>query len=198
MVPSNPIESQRRGWRRSPGRVLLITLIVVAMLFLAWRVAVVASLVAHFGSGFDDRRFDKLETEFDRDPAAFTAADARMRELVAAHPQAERIAWILTQICVRDAGQPDACEPTNPDDQATFTALPSANVIVYQAKDDGRTFFRFYGNDPPRYTIMHAPDDTDVEAFAEDRGFRSSRALEPGWTLLGPIPDLDREDKQWQ
>lgn len=77
-------------------------------------------------------------------------------------------------------------------------ALPNADVIVRQGKDDGRTFFRFCGDDPPRYTIMHAPSGTDVKAFAEDRGFRSSRALEPGWTLLGPIPDEDREDEQWQ
>jgi hypothetical protein len=198
VVPSDAAESQRRGWWRSPGRVLLVTLIVVAMLFLAWRVAVFRSLEMHFGSGFDDRRFDELEMEFDRGQAAFTAAEARMRELVAAHPQAERIGWTLMLICVRDAGQAKACEPTNPADRATFAALPNANVIVHQAKDDGRTFFRFYGNDPPRYTIMHAPDGTDVEAFAEDRGFRSSRALEPGWALLGPIPDEDREAEQWQ
>lgn len=198
MVPSDAVESQRRGWRRSPGRVLLVTLIVVATLFLAWRVAVVLSLDAHFGSGFDDRRFDKLETEFNRRQAAFTKAEARMRELVAAHPQAQRIGWSLMLICVRDAGQADACEPTTPDDKATFAALPNADVIVHQAKDDGRTFFCFYLNDPPRYTIMHASDGTDVEAYAEDRGFRSSRALEPGWALLGPIPDLDRENEQWQ
>lgn len=185
-------------WLPSALLVLLVTLIVVATLFLVWRVAVVRSLEAHFGSGFDDRRFDELETEFDRRQAAFTKAEARMRELVAARPQAERIGWSLMLICVRDAGQADACEPTNPNDQATFAALSNADVIVHQAKDDGRTFFRFYGNDPPRYTIMHVPDGTDVEAFAEDRGFRSSRALEPGWALLGPIPDEDREDEQWQ
>ncbi|WP_399094877.1 hypothetical protein ACGH2B_26455 [Streptomyces sp. BBFR2] len=67
-----------------------------------------------------------------------------------------------------------------------------------QSKDDGRTFFRFYGDDPPRYTIMHAPDGTDAAAYAEDRGFRSTRSLKPGWTALGPIPDIDREDDQWE
>lgn len=205
------VESQRRGWRRSPGRVLLVmlvTLIVVATLFAAWHVAVFLSLGAHFGSGFDARRFDKLETEFNRDPAAFIAADARMRELVAAHPHAERITWTLPTICVHQAGQPEGpgpgrtiygCEPTNPDDRATFAALPPyAYLIIHQAKDPGRTFFRFYHEDPPVYTIMHASDGTDMEAYAEDRGFRSSRALKPGWALLGPIPDLDREDEQWQ
>ena len=187
-----------RGRRRSPGRILLVTLIVMAMLFLAWRVAVVGALEAHFGSGFDDRRFDKLETEFDHRQAAFGKAEARMRELVAAHPQAERIGWSMAWICVRDAGQAEACKPTTPDDQATYGALWGTDVIVHQAKDEGRTFFRVYGNDPPRYTIMHVADGTDVEAFADDRGFRSSRALEPGWALLGPIPDLDRENEQWQ
>lgn len=181
-----------------PGRILLVTLVVVATLFLAWRVAVISSLEAYFGSGYDDRRFDKLETQFDDRQAAFTKADARMRELVAAHPQAERIGWSLAWICVRDSGQAEACKPTTPDDQATFAALRGADVIVRQAKDEGCTFFRFYGDDPPRYTIMHVPDGTDVEAFAADRGLRSSRALEPGWALLGPIPDVDREDEQWQ
>lgn len=208
MVPSDAVESQRRRWWRSPGRVLLVTLIVVAALFVVCQVGVFLSLKAHFGSGFDDRRFDKLETEFDRDPAAFIAADARMRELVAAHPQAERITWDLWMICVHHAGQPEGpgpgrtvygCEPTTPEDQATFAALPPyAYLIVHQAKDDGRTFFRFYHDDPPVYTIMHVSDGTDVEAYAEDRGFRSSRALKPGWALLGPIPDLDRENEQWQ
>ncbi|MCP2329422.1 hypothetical protein HDA40_007929 [Hamadaea flava] len=195
---------QRRGWWRSPGRVLLVTLLVAAILFLACGVAVFLSLDAHFGSGFDARRFDKLETEFNRRQAAFTKADARMRELVAAHPHAERIGWTMMDICVRDAGQANTdwahdCKPTNPDDQATFAALPPyAYLIIHQAKDPGRTFFRFYHEDPPVYTIMHAPDGTDAEAYAEDRGFRSSRALKPGWMLLGPIPDLGREDEQWQ
>jgi hypothetical protein len=198
VIPSDAVASQRRGGRRSPGRVLLVTLIAVATLFLASRVAVVLSLVTHFSSGYDDRQFDKLETQFDHRQAAFAKADARMRELAAAHPQAERIAWTLALICVRDAGQAEACKPTTPEDQATFAALRGADVIVHQAKDDGRAFFRFYGDDPPRYTIMHAPDGTDVKAYAEDRGFRGSRALKPGWAILGPIPDEDREDEQWQ
>jgi hypothetical protein len=165
---------------------------------LAFRVAVFGSLAVHFGSGFDHRRFDKLETEFGHTRAAFSAADARMQELVAAHPQAEQIVWTEAWICVRDAGRADACQRTTPDDQAKFVALPGAGRIVHQAKDQERTFFCFYGEDPPRYTIMHVRDGTDVDAFAEDRGFRSHRALEPGWTILGPIPDLDREDEQWQ
>jgi hypothetical protein len=206
VVPSDAVESQRRGGWRSPGRVLLVTLIVVlvmlivvATLFWAWRVAIVRSLETHINGGFDNRRFDKLETEFDRRQAAFTKAEARMRELVAAHPQAERIGWTLMSICVGDPRQAGACEPTTPDDRATFAALPPyAYLIVHQAKDPGRTFFRFYHDDPPVYTIMYAPDGTDVEAYAEDRGFRTSRALKPGWTLLGPIPDEDRENEQWQ
>jgi hypothetical protein len=198
VVPSDAVESQRRRRWRSPGRVLLVTLTVVTALFLAWRVAVFLSLEAHFGTGFDDRRFDKLQNEFDRGQAAFTKAEARMRELVATHPQAQRIGWSLMLICVREVGQANACEPTNPDDRKTFAALAGAEVIVHQAKDDGRTFFRFYLNDPPRYTIMYAPDGTDVEAYAQDRGFRSSRPLKPGWAILGPIPDEDRENEQWQ
>ncbi|MFI0976250.1 hypothetical protein ACH4SP_04370 [Streptomyces sp. NPDC021093] len=77
-------------------------------------------------------------------------------------------------------------------------ALRGVDVIVRQSKDDGRTFFRFYGDDPPRYTIMHVSDGTDVAAYAKDRGFRSTRSLKPGWTLLGPIPEVHREDDQWQ
>lgn len=198
MVRSDAAESQRRRWWRSPGWVLLVTLIVVAALFLAWRVVVFGALDAQFGSGFDERRFDKLETQFDHRQAAFAKADARMRGLVAAHPQAERITWILRSICWRDAGQAEACKPTSPEDQATFVALRGAEVIVHQAKDDGRTFFRFYMNDPPRYTIMHASDGMDVAAYAKDRGFRSTRSLKPGWAILGPIPDAQREDLQWQ
>lgn len=79
--------------RRSPVRILLVTLIVVAGLFLAFRVAVFGSLWAYFGSGFDHRRFDKLEAEFDRSQEAFGKAEARMRELAAAHPRADRIVW---------------------------------------------------------------------------------------------------------
>lgn len=50
--------------------------------------------------------------------------------------------------------------------------------------------------DPPRYTILHAPGHGRGGVAAE-RGFRSTRALEPGWTLRGPTPDLEREDEQW-
>ena len=184
--------------RRSPVRILLVTLIALATLFLAFRVAVIASLEVHFGSGFDHRRFDKLETEFDNTQAAFSEAEGRMRELAAAHPQAERIVWTRAWICVRDAGRAEVCQRPTPDDEAMYLALPSTDRIVRQAKDQERTFFCFYGEDPPRYTIMHAPDGTDVKAFAKDRGFRSTRSLGQGWVLLGPIPDLDRENEQWQ
>jgi hypothetical protein len=81
----------------------------MAALFLAWRVVVFGALEAHFGSGYDDRRFDKLETQFDHRQAAFAKADARMRELLAAHPQAERIDWSQALICGRDAGRAEAC-----------------------------------------------------------------------------------------
>jgi hypothetical protein len=122
-----------------------------------------------------------------------------MRQLAAAHPQAQRIGWTLTGICVSEAGQADACELTTPDDRATFAALPTNTaVVVPQAKDPWRTFFRLFANHPLRYAIMHAPDGTDVKAYAEDRGFRGSKALKPGWAILGPIPDEDREDEQWQ
>ncbi|WP_020672468.1 hypothetical protein [Amycolatopsis nigrescens] len=198
MLPPDALESRRRQWRRSPGRVLLVALLVVAALFLAWRVVVIGSLEAHFGSGYDDRRFDKLETKFEHGQVAFAEADARMREVLAAHPQAERISWIPALICVREAGRAEACTPTTPQDQATYEGLPGVDVVVHQSKDAGRVFFRCYGDDPPRYTIMHASDGTDVTTYAEDRGFRSTRSLKPGWAVLGPIPDLDREDDQWQ
>ena len=183
--------------RHSPARILLVTLIVVATLVLAFWLAVFGSLKIHFGSGFDHRRFDKLETEFDNTQAAFSAAEGRMRELATSHPQAERIVWTRAWLCVRDAGRAEVCQRPTPDDEAMYLALPSTDRIVRQAKDQGHTFFCFYGEDPPRYTIMHAPDGTDVDDFADDRGFRSTRALDPGWTILGPIPDIDREVEQW-
>ncbi|MFI6090614.1 hypothetical protein [Streptomyces sp. NPDC051218] len=198
MARSDALELERRLRRRSPGRIVLVTLIVVAALILAWRVVAFGALEKYFGSGFDDRRFDKLETEFDHRRRAFAQADARMRELAAAHPRAERIGWSLALICVRDAGRAESCEPTTPRDQATYEALGGVDVIVRQSKDDGRTFFRSYADDPPRYTIMHAHDGTDVAAYANDRGFRSTRSLKPGWVILGPIPDVDRENAQWQ
>ncbi|WIM92696.1 hypothetical protein ACTOB_004649 [Actinoplanes oblitus] len=185
------MKPQRRG-RRSPVRIVLVTLIVVAALVVAWRGAVLGALELHFGSGFDKKRFDRLESEFDRSPAAFTQADARMRELVAAHPQAPRVSWTRALVCVGDV-----CEHATAKDKAIYEALPDVDLIVYQSKDSGRTFFRLFMQDPPRYTIMHAPGDTDPAAWAENRGFRSIRSLTPGWVILGPIPDVDRENDQW-
>lgn len=176
---------------------MLIAVLIVAALVLAWWVAVFWSLEAHFGSGFDARRFDRLEADFTRDRAAFEAAAARMRTLAAVHSGAERIGWSLALICVREPGRADACEPTGAADRATFGSLPNADVVVYQAKDDGLTFFGLFGNDPPRYTIVFASGDRNVERFADQRGFRSSRSLGPGWTVLGPIPDETRETEQW-
>ncbi|MFE4250698.1 hypothetical protein ACFRU3_14560 [Streptomyces sp. NPDC056910] len=199
MVRSDALElERRRRRRRSPGRILLVTLIVVAAAVLAWRVAVFAMLGWHFGSGFDERRFDKLEQQIDHRQSAFAKADARMRQLAAAHPKAEVITWIQARICVRDPGRPEECDPTTPKDKATYDALWGTDVILHQSHDKNRVFFRFYGNDPPIYTLMHAPADTDTESYADARGFRTTRSLGPGWTLLGPIPDLDRENKQWQ
>lgn len=197
-VPFDVLESGRRHGRRSPGQILLITLIVVPALLLVWRVVVLGVLDAHFGSGYDDRRFDALESRFDHRQAAFTEADARMREMLAAHPRAERIGWSQALICVRDAGRADSCKPTTPQDRAVYGALRDVDVITRQSRDEGRTFFRFYGDDPPRYTIVHAPDGADMAAYTEDRGFRSTRPLKPGWTILGPIPDVEREDDRWE
>jgi len=198
MVLSDAAESLRPRRRRSPSRILFVTAIVGVALFLVWRLVVFGVLEAHFGIGFDDRRFDELQTRFEHRQAAFAEADARMRELVAAHPRAERIGWSQALICIRDAGRADACKPTTPRDRATYGALRGVDVIVHQSKDKGRTFFRCYGDDPPRYTIMHASAGADVDAYAEDRGFRSTRPLKPGWAILGPIPDVHRENDQWQ
>ncbi|MET9762644.1 hypothetical protein ABZ016_26955 [Streptomyces sp. NPDC006372] len=61
------------------------------------------------------------------------------------------------------------------------------------------TFYRFYTEDPPRYTIMRAPEDTaeEAEEYADAHCFRSTRPLGPGWTILGPIDDIGREEKQF-
>jgi hypothetical protein len=191
---------QRRRW--PPGRMLPIlysVLVVATVLALAWYLLLSSSFSAHFGSDLDDRRFDELETEFERDHAAFLAAEKRMRELVAAHPDAARIGWSLSLICVRDPNPTtdDACDETGTADQALFEALPDVDVVVHQGKDDGLLFFRFFANDPPDYTIMLSSRDVDPLAFANDRGFRAARELEPGWAILGPIEDIDRADEQW-
>ncbi|WP_399094874.1 hypothetical protein ACGH2B_26450 [Streptomyces sp. BBFR2] len=83
MIPFDALELERRYGRRSPGQVLLLTLIVVSALLLVWRVVVFGALEAHFGSGYDDRRFDVLETQFNHRQTAFAKADARMREVLA-------------------------------------------------------------------------------------------------------------------
>ncbi|MFE9839117.1 hypothetical protein ACFYP4_28870 [Streptomyces sp. NPDC005551] len=186
--------------RRSPGRVLVVTLLVVTAGYLAWRVAVLAGLEAHFGSGFDEQRFNRLQQEYDRREDAFARADARMRKLVAEHPRAERIDWSRYRTCVREPGRPsDTCTTTPPRDQKVYDALWGVSVILHQRKDEGRTFYRFYHEDPPRYTIMRAPEDTaeEAEEYADAHGFRSTRPLGPGWTILGPIDDISREEKQF-
>lgn len=192
-----PTTTPRRRWLRSPIGVLVVVLLVGAGLFLAWRVVVFGSLELHFGSGYDKKRFDKLEHRFEQGQEAYARADARMRELAAAHPQAERISWSRPWICVREPGRADDCKPATPEDEATYLALGGVDVIVHQAKDAGRTFFRFYGEEPPRYTIMNAAGDPDPETYADDRGFRSTRSLTPGWTILGPIPEIDLETAQF-
>jgi hypothetical protein len=186
--------------KRSPGRVLVVTLLVVTAGCLAWWVAVLAGLEAHFGSGLDEQRFNRLQQEYDRHEDAFARADARMRKLIAEHPRAERIAWSQYQTCVREPGRPsDTCTTTTPPDQEVYGALWGVSVILYQSKDEGRTFYRFYHEDPPRYTIMRAPEDTaeEAEEYADAHGFRSTRTLGPGWTILGPIDDVGREEKQF-
>jgi hypothetical protein len=92
--------------------------------YLAWRVAVLAGLEAHFGSGFDEQRFNRLQQEYDRREDAFARADARMRKLTAEHPRAERIDWSGYRTCVREPGRPsDTCTTTPPRDQKVYDAL---------------------------------------------------------------------------
>lgn len=196
MVRSDSFESLR-GRRRSPARILLVTLLVVAVLVLVWWGVVVRLLGVTFGSGFDAKRLDALEAEFRRDPSAFRDVDARMQGLVAEHPGAERITWTRNQVCVRDAAGKRTCEEASAADQEAFVALPSANVVLYQEQDERFTFVRFFQDDPPRLTVMHAPPGVDGAEYADEHGFREARDLGAGWTLLGPIPDAARERDQF-
>ncbi|MBO0921984.1 hypothetical protein J1G42_14250 [Cellulomonas sp. zg-ZUI222] len=178
-------------------RVALVAVLVVVALATAVAYLAFDALEANLGSGVDERRLDALETGFEHDPAAFERAAARMQELVAEHPGAAEIAWTLALVCARSSTGDDVCEDAGAADRALFARLPrNAYLVEHQAKDPGRTFFRFFLEDPPTYTVMYAPGDADPQRFADDRGFRAHRALEPGWTLLGPVPDDQRETEQ--
>ncbi|GAB3254696.1 hypothetical protein GCM10027456_30900 [Kineosporia babensis] len=147
----------------------------------------------------DRRRFDQLEAQFEEHREAFVAGRARMRQLVAANPRAEQIVWSRTQICVHrappppDGPQPDPPARGEPCRPAALEQLPGIATVTYQAKDPGRTYFRFTA---ARYTLMYSAAG-DSSGFARARGFRSSRDLEHGWTLLGPIAHPEQERSQW-
>jgi hypothetical protein len=150
----------------------------------------------------DDARFDELQAAFTAEPAVFEAAVDVMAALVADEPTAARIGYSLSLVCVLPEGKTRAsveadCRETDAAEEAVFRALPNTNGIVYQAKDGERHIFRFSLDQPPSYHIMCAPGDNDPGAFADDRGFRSSRFLGAGWSLLGPIPDLEDRNAQW-
>ena len=199
MDPSDIAEPQR--WWRSPARILLIALLVAIVLILGRWAAAFFALGAQFGWGYDQRQFDDLEAAFERDPSVFAAVDAQMREYVDEHPDAVRISWSGERFCAYEPGENPVtaeCEPADKSDQAAYEALPAASSVVSQAKDPGRIFFTFNQNDPPMYRIMRASEDFDVEAYADERGFRATRELTPGWTILGPISDEDLEDQQWE
>ncbi|WP_028046015.1 hypothetical protein [Cellulomonas sp. URHE0023] len=186
------------GRRRQAVRVALVAMLLVVAVLIGRAALALYALDANLGGGVDESRFDALEAGFDHDPGAFDAAAARMQELVAAHPEATRVGWSLALVGVSSSAGDDVFEDAGAADQALFAGLPhEAYVVVHQAKDPDRTFFRFFHDPGPSYTVMYAPEDADPQRFADDRGFDGYRSLGPGWTLLGPIPDDQRESEQW-
>lgn len=150
------------------------------------------------GSGQDKRRFDDVEAAFDADPSAFTAAAAHLDELRTENPGAQEVSWGLGVTYVADADGRDIWGDATPAEAQLFDPLPgTTNTVFAYAKDPGRVFFSFNHEDPPMVYLMYAPDDSDPGAFAAERGFRSSRVIGDGWTLLGEIDDRDRRMEQF-
>lgn len=148
-------------------------------------------------ASFDNRSFDRLEVSFDESAVEFDAAAELMRDQLADVPDIEWASWSFTRWCVTRLNQPQECRDVSPEEEAVFNPLPNPAVIRYQAKDGDRIFFRFNVNDPPQYHVMHQGERLEQSDFVADRGFRSSRELGDGWTILGPIPEEEDFFEQW-
>lgn len=96
-----------------------------------------------------------------------------------------------------EPGESMACADTDADDQELFQALPNVSTVVFQRKDPTKVFFRLHTEDPPVFHFMYAPDESDPAAYAQAAGFRASRQLDDGWTVLGPIDDQNDYDTQF-
>lgn len=162
-------------------------------------VVVVAIVVSVFSAfrGMHDDRFDEIEAGFGEHQAAFEAAVDRMAGWAAEHPDAVRIGWTQSLVCVTDAGSGAQCTDTSSQERAAFRQLTRATRAVWQAKDDGRVFFAFNVQNPPIQYLMYDPHDRDPRAFADAHGFRWGRMIGDGWSLLGDIPDDEKESSMW-
>lgn len=169
--------------------------LVVAFGALVVVVVIVVSVFSAF-RGMHDDRFDEIETGFGEHQAAFEAAVDRMAGWAAEHPDAVRIVWNQALVCVTDAGSGEQCTDTSTQEKAAFRQLARARV-VWQAKDEGRVFFGFNFEDPPMQYLMYDPDDRDPREYAATQGFRWGRMIGDGWSLLGHIPDDEKESSMW-
>ncbi|MHB9005116.1 MAG: hypothetical protein ACYC6C_13875 [Coriobacteriia bacterium] len=179
--PSRPI-----GWR---------------LLGAALAVGLVASIascgLANRDAEQDNVQFDGIQSAFDQGPGAFEAAAAAMRQLVAANPDAQRIAWTYVDVCITTSAEGQVCEDASAAEQQAYEGLPNADGVFYFARDADRYYIRFNLNDPPQIYAMYAPGDLEPADFAKSRGFRSFRGLRDGWSLLGSIGDKAKSDAQW-
>lgn len=194
--PSNTSPLPNRERPQRCARTLVRGSLVLAVGALVVVVAIVASVLSAL-RGMDDKRFDEIETGFEEHRTAFEAAVDRMAGWAAERPDAVRIGWTQSLVCVTDTGRAKQCTDTSMQERAAFRQLAGATRAVWQAKDDGRVFFAFNVQNPPIQYLMFDPDDRDPRAYAAAQGFRWGRSIGDGWSLLGEIPDVEKQSSMW-
>jgi len=173
---------------------------------LAWlATAVLSSVIAAAGCGifpdsdsaWDNRQFDKIEAEFAQDSGAFEAVADHMDQLLAENPDAQRIGWTYSMMCITTPEKGKVCNDASDKDREVFELLPNPDGVFFFSRDPKRYYLTFHQDDPPEIYVMFAPNDGDPAAFAAERGFRSFRAINEDWSLLGYIVDEEKSDAQW-
>lgn len=191
LINKSPLRDggRRERWARTVVRGSMVVTIGALVVL----VAITASIFSAF-RGMDDDGFDEIEAGFREHQSAFEAAADRMAGWSADHPDAVRIVWTQAFVCFADAGVAGSqCTDASTQEQEAFLQLAGATRVAWQAKDDGRVFFRFnFGNSAVQY-LMFDPDDRDPRAYADAHMFRWGRMIGDGWSLLGDMSEIEGE-----
>lgn len=188
--------ADQRGHFRlgAEGRALVAVAAVVAWVVLnvVMLAAVVLWAAWKYDHSLQEQDADHVEESFIRYRAAYEDAAVLIVALARSEPGAIAVRGSYGEVCFLDAAGEQTCRewlPADPDEPQMIQGA------TWQAKDEGRVFFRFAEN---ACYLMYDPQERNPRRFARAHGFAWDSEFEDGWSIPCRIEDESERDEMWE